>query len=299
MEMTIRPTQEQLHHWIDKYVPEKDLFFMKESDMAAYENELSGTLVFPKNEFFKHSSYNSIQMVNSYMYWNLSKNIDYVIVAHPNWVDSMPRNKKEALFKLQVVMGRGLAGPLSYLTDDNLFPEEYIIEVDGERFGILQRMMWLALPYTLKEEIICRTAQLYDEWTSTPAPAELPSHLEKYANSFSTNPGANCLAATLYAISFHPEEEEWIIHEWVHGETFARKLTQAGYFNVDDSIKGGDVVVWVNEEAIIQHAAYCIDGQLFFNKNGQTFFNPWKIVHWQELEEEWKKFTPCVYRRDT
>ena len=58
-----------------------------------------------------------------------------------------------------------------------------------------------------------------------------------------------------------------------------------------------DVVAWVNEEEVIQHAAYCIDGQLFFNKNGQTFFNPWKIVHYDELKKEWEKYTPRVYRK--
>lgn len=299
MEITIRPTQQQIDHWMEKYIPEKDIFFIQSSDMASFENELSGTLIFPRNEFFKHSSYNGIQMVNSYMYWNASKNVDYVIVSHPGWIASLPRHKREALFKLQVELGRGLTGPLSLLADDGLFPEDYVVEIDGERYGILQRMMWLALPPAFKEEIISRTARLYDELLSKQAPVGLPAHLHKYANSFSTEPGANCLAATLYAISSHPEEEEWIIHEWVHDETFAQKLKQAAYFKVDDSAKAGDVVAWVNEEGTIQHAAYCIDGQLFFNKNGQTFFNPWKIVDWNVLKEEWKRFTPFVYRRDS
>ena len=297
MEIRIQPTQQQFLQWTENYVPEKDLFFLREGDLAAYENELSGTLLFPKSEFFKHSSYNGIQMVNSYMYWNISQNVDYVIVAHPEWIVSLPRDKREAIFKLQVEMGRGLIGSLSYLADDDLFPKEYVVEVDGERIGVLQRMMWLSLSPELKEEIISRTARLYDKWTSKPASARLPAHLKKYANSFSTEPGANCLAATLYAISGQPEVEEWIIHEWVHEETFTRKITQAGYLKIDEQAKAGDVVSWVNEETIIQHAAYCIDGQLFFNKNGQTFFNPWKIVEWDELKEEWERFTPCVYRK--
>ena len=85
----------------------------------------------------------------------------------------------------------------------------------------------MKLPAPLKEEIIGKTAQQYDEWTSLQAPASTPSHLAKYANTFSTEPGANCLAATLFAISSEPELDEWIIHEWIHGETFMQQLTRA------------------------------------------------------------------------
>ncbi|WOV88364.1 hypothetical protein QWT69_04365 [Sporosarcina oncorhynchi] len=149
----------------------------------------------------------------------------------------------------------------------------------------------------MKEEIISKPYQQYDSWSGQPVPATTPSHLLPYANTFSTASGANCLAAVLYAISTCPEEEEWIIHEWVHPETFALQLKRASYNQTEEHFRANDVVVWVNEENVIQHVSYCIDGYLFFNKSGQVFTNPWKVVDWSELEQSWSHFTPVVYRK--
>lgn len=297
MNITIKPTQQQLDHWIEKYIPEKDLFFLRTNDLSLFKNDLQGTLVFPRAEFFNHSSYNGIQMVNSYMYWMISKEAELVIVAQPEWINSLSGETRNTLFRLQHELGRGLVGPLSLLPENDSFPKDYILEMNGERFGVLQRAMWMEMPFPTKEEIIRQTAQQYDAWTSIQAPASTPAQLAKFANTFSTDPGANCLAATLFAISSEHELEEWIIHEWIHGDTFMQKMTQASYTRIDDRFAAGDAVVWVDENDNVQHASYCIEGQLFFNKNGQTFFNPWKIVDWTELEEEWKRYTPFVYRR--
>ena len=297
MDITIKPTQQQLEHWIEKYVPEKDLYFLGKNDLPLVQTDLQGALVFPRSEFFNHSSYNGIQMVNSYMYWMISKEAEFVIVTQPEWIDSLSIAKRHALFTTQHDLGRGLVGPLSLLSGQHSFPEDYILEVNGVRFGVIQRAMWMKLPASIKEEIVRTTAQQYDGWTSLQPPPSTPSHLLKYANTFSTEPGANCLAATLFAISSEPTLDEWIIHEWVHGETFKQKLAQASFTKVEDRFQEGDAVVWMDGNSNVQHAAYCIDGELFFNKNGQTYFNPWKIVNWTELDEEWKRYTPYVYRK--
>ena len=74
-------------------------------------------------------------------------------------------------------------------------------------------------------------------------------------------------------------------------------FTKRFLFTTEEHFQANDVVAWVDEEEVIQHAAYCIDGDLFFNKNGQTFFNPWKIVHGDELKKEWERYTLRVYRK--
>ena len=299
MTVQIQPTQQQMDTWIEKYVPEKDLFVLTKEDILSFKNDLQGVLIFPRAEFFKHSSYNGIQWVNSYVYWMIAKEVEVVLVAQPDWITTLSQSKKEALFRIQHKLGRGLMGPISFLADKAVFPEEYTFNVGNERIGIIQREMWMNLPFAVKEKIMATSAQLYDAWTAEAYPASMPAHIKKYANSFSAEPGANCLAAALYAISTNPERDEWIIHEWVHDGTFAEGLKHAGYSPTDEEFREGDVVVWVNEEGIIQHAAYCIDNQLFFNKNGQTFFNPWKIVRWDELQKEWTRFETRVYRKSS
>lgn len=297
MKIQIEPLQEQINTWIERHVPEKDLFFLKEQDLIVFKSDLEGAIVIPRKEFFGHSSYNGIQWMNSYMYWTISKDVQYVIIAQANWINTLPREQKESLLRIQHHMGRGLLFSLSYFSKTDALNKEYIFK-EGDLEGlIIRRDMWMKLPYSYKEEAIKAYAQEYDDWTSMKISTNLPAHLKKYANTFSTEPGANCLAAVLYAISANPLQEEWIIHEWIHEETFTEGLKNKGYIPTAKEFTEGDIVAWVNEEETIQHAAYCIDGQMFFNKNGQTFYNPWKIVHWDELSKEWERYTPRVYRK--
>lgn len=296
MNVQIQPSQEQINTWIENHVPEKDIFFLKEQDLNTFKNYLKETLVMPRDEL-RYSSYNQIQWVNSYTTWNISKDFQFVIVAQPDWILTQALPDREVLFRMQYEAGRGLVFPLTYFSQLAALPKEYIINVNDEEVIVIQKDMWMKLPKSYQEEAIKAYAQEYDDWTSTEIPANIPAHLRKYANTFSTTPGANCLAATLYAISTNPERQEWIIEEWIFQNTFIEGLKNAGYSPTDEEFRKGDVVAWVNDDGIIQHAAYCIDNHLFFNKNGQTFFNPWKIVEWDELQEEWKRFTPQVYRK--
>ncbi|MEK5037564.1 hypothetical protein [Sporosarcina sp. FSL K6-3457] len=296
MNVQIQPLQEQIDVWIEKHVPEKDLFFLKEQDLTLFKSYLQGALVMPRDEL-RYSSYNQIQWVNSYTTWNISKDFQFVIVAQPDWIMTLELPDRELLFRMQYEAGRGLIFPLTYFSETAKLPKEYIINADDEQVIIIQKNMWMKLPISYQEEAIKAYAQQYDDWTSTEIPANIPAHLRKYANTFSTTAGANCLAAVLYAVSTNPERQEWIINEWIFQNTFTEGVKNAGYSLTDKEFQKGDVVVWENEEGVTQHASYCIGNQLFFNKNGQTFFNPWKIVTWDELQEEWKRFTPCVYRK--
>lgn len=289
----IAPTKDQIDQWIKKFVPEKDIFFIQEEDLLTFEKHLDHVLIIPRDEFFKHSTYNQIQLVNSYEYWMISKEAHYVLVANHDWIENLLMQQKKELFELQVRMGRGLVLPLSLFLDKNGIPKEYIVVDREERFVVLQHGMWRQLSYENKSQLIKRYAKEWDDWNCHEVPKQAPLHLKKYANTFSTLPGSNCLSATLFAIS----KSEWIIEEWVHPQTFERGLIRADYSLTKTDLCAGDVVVWKNSDGIIQHAAYHIESKLFFNKNGQTFFNPWKIVSWNDLNEEWKRYEINVYRK--
>lgn len=297
MKNAIRPTREQLEIWMDAILPDKDLFFIREENHTVIKENLTGALLFPRKEFFNHSSYQHVQMISSYMYWTIAAEAVYVVVAEPRWLTELNDETRSFLLLHQTELCSGLTIPLSKLQDVDLIPKEYIVSQESESFVVIRRAMWDALPFEVKEEMISLTGQLYDAWEGKTIPADLPDHLRRYANTFSDKSGANCLAAVLFAISTEPELEEWIIHEWVHPETFALHLQRSAFVKTEDRFIGGDVVVWVNDEDVIQHAAYCIDGVLFFNKSGQIFTNPWKIVDWPELDKDWEHFIPIFYRK--
>lgn len=295
MKFEIQPSKDQIDHWIKAYVPEKDLFYLREKDLITFENHLHNVLIIPKEEFFEHASYKQIQLVNSYEYWNLSKEVEFIIVATPDWFINLSVQKKMILNSIQLEVGRGLVFPVSLRSNRDSIPEENIVEADGKSYVVLQSDMWKTLPNSIKETLIKEYASQWDKWTCYDFSKRLPFHLKKYANTFPLDAGSNCLSATLFAIS----QQEWIIYEWVHPKTFVQGLKRCHYsIKNKEELYAGDVVTWENTDGIIQHASYHIGDNLFFNKNGQTFFNPWKVVDWSELKEEWSNYSITIYRKN-
>lgn len=294
VKMTVRlePTKEQISIWIENFVPQKDLFFVEEKDLNTLTEYLCEVLVVPREEFFKHSSYTQIQVANSYMYWNISSKAQFVIVATPDWIINLPEQKMREILIVQYKMNRGLILPLSLFASASSIPQEYIVEGEGEKFFVIQHSIWKRLSYQIKRHAIRAYAQLWDDWLGTDFPEQTPIHIKKYANKFPMESGSNCLSSTLFAIT----GQEWIIDEWVHPNTFLIGLERANFFLVNDVIKKGDIITWVNQDGIIKHAAYHIDNNRFFNKNGQTFFNPWEIIDLNTLNEEWCQYKMKVYR---
>jgi hypothetical protein len=290
----IQPTPDTMKKWIQTFVPDKDLFFLPEKNLASFKEYLSNVLVVPHEEFKNHSTYKQVQLANSYEYWNLSKEVKYVLVTPPGWVNDLPAKKKIELFKIQAEVNRGLIHPISDFSVDTSFLSQNMIEVKGEKQLVLHKAMWEDLSYTSKEELMTDIAQEWEEWTCYDVPTKTPPHLIKFANTFPSTAGSNCLSATLFAIT----KQEWIIHEWVHPKTFLQSLENEDYHLISsEGSRAGDVLTWENADGIIQHASYCIDGHFFFNKQGQTFFNAWSIVHADDLKEDWGHYHMKSFRK--
>lgn len=290
--MKIKPTTDIVTSWIKSYVPQRDLFFLSAEDLER-KLDLSNVLVMPKDEFYEHSVYQQPDYVNSYEYWNI-KNAHYVIVAGSDWIEQLKAEERQFILAAQQKYERGLVVPISFVQNIDQIPKDYI----QNEHVILQYQMWEQLDWTCKEQLL--TTMVYEWWDNgecEEAPSELPIFLKPYANKFCIQQGANCLAAVLYAIS--EGKQQWFIDEWVHQKTFVEKLKQYKYQPTNiDHLHTGDVVIWNDENGIIQHAAYCIGQNLFFNKHGQTIFNPWKLLSKDKLYKEWMHLKAVVYRQE-
>jgi hypothetical protein len=295
LKIHMKPESGAIKRWIGAFIPERDLFFLTEKDLGDFKEYLDHVLVIPKEEFSANATYNGIQWQNSYTYWNLSNEVEFVIVAPPDWVGRLPEVKRKQLFHRQKEVGSGLVYEISHDRIDDSIPADHLMESGGEQFIVLQKVMWEELSYDVKRDLISEFAQQWEEWTCYEYSLESRPHLQKYANVFPSSGGGNCLAATLFAVT----REEWIINEWVHQKTFSLGLKRAHYRQVENGeIRDGDVVTWENESGIIQHASFCVGDDKFFNKSGQTFFNAWKIVDWTDLQEMWKSYRVKVLRKD-
>lgn len=293
LKTNIQPSNDQIKKWVEKYVPVKDLFFVKEEHVPLFEEEILQALLIPKEEFFNHASYKQIQLANSYEYWNLSKEVKFVIVAHANWITKIAPAKKEKLLQIQVKMNRGLIFPLSYFPGESLPLKENCVKTSEDESVVLYADLWEKISFSAKAQLLKKYAQQWDGWVSEEAPVHLPTIIKKYANTFSIEAGSNCLSATLFAIS----QQEWMIHEWVHPQTFIEKLRRTHYLIKTEVLIEGDLAVWETDEGQVQHASFHVGNELFFNKNGQTFFNPWKIINFDELQAEWRQYSLKIYRQ--
>ncbi|MDP4553496.1 hypothetical protein Q9251_21825 [Alkalihalobacillus macyae] len=99
MTIEIAPSPEQISSWIKDFVPEKDLFFLEEKDLRIFENNLNEILVIPSGEFFRNSSYRQIKFSNRYTYWNISKSVDYVLVATSTWITTQKKGERSSVNK--------------------------------------------------------------------------------------------------------------------------------------------------------------------------------------------------------
>ncbi|WP_274307272.1 hypothetical protein [Solibacillus daqui] len=289
--MKIIPSAENLTAWIENYVPRRDLFFIS-GELYHKQIDFSQVLVMPIEEFYTHSTYSQIDFTNSYEYWNI-KYVNYVIVANCQWIEQIPTEQKQMLLQAQVQCERGLVVPVSFIDNLEEIPKDYI----HNNQVVFQRAMWDTLSWKTKEQILkTMVSQWWDNGECEQAPASLPQHLKPFTNVFSHQQGANCLAAVLYAIS--NGKQQWIIHEWVHQKTFLEKLALSQYEIVDsEELITGDVLAWLDDIGTIQHAAYYIGDNLFFNKHGQTIFNPWKLLATDALEKEWGSLKKVTYRK--
>ncbi|MFS0785845.1 hypothetical protein ABC345_05595 [Shouchella sp. 1P09AA] len=287
--MKIEPSPSVLAHWARTYIPHRDYFFLKNEDLSRVTSQLNETIIMNRKSFFRHTTYTQVGLTSALETWQLSKEVDTVIIAEPNWLEQMCEIEREWIIKLQIRYNRGGILPSHYFSE----PRVKSSYLNGSKV-VVQSRMWYTLPLDQRKRILTHYAQDWDSWTTEPSSTYLPRHIETTVNQFPASSGPNCLSATLYAIT----AIDWHKNEWLHEEPFQTALTLNQYKeHLNSDIKQNDVLIWKNEEGTIIHATYCVDHQLFFNKNGQTLFHPWKLVSLSTLEKLWERHY-VVYRQD-
>ncbi len=303
----INLSQGKLEKWEEAFIPEKDVFFLREQDKHLLKEFGKNCLLFSKEEFMKHPTYTAVSYASCYTYWTLSKDITTVVVLPHRVFPSLDQKVKTAILKIQQQVGRGLVFEARYFegilrepAKSLLAPYEFFS--NSRQYTAIQKEVWNQLPKSLKSDLLNRIAFDYDTPGIFDPYVPTESVTSTYVNTYPNEHGANCLSSTLFAAASIQEGYtlDWIIKEWVHPTTFINGLTQLGYKEVPlsmDAIFQHDILVWKDDKNQIIHASFHIDQNYFFNKNGQVFFNPWKTVHMRELEEQWSAYKIHVYRK--
>lgn len=80
-------------------------------------------------------------------------------------------------------------------------------------------------------------------------------------------------------------------------EAIPGRLENNGYKLTPGENRKGDVVVWTDDKGTVRHACYYLGNGLYFNKSGQKIYNPWKIISWREMSDDWGHHKDSIYRK--
>ncbi|WP_270394542.1 hypothetical protein [Bacillus paranthracis] len=307
-----------LNKWIKQFLPEYDLFFFPKKYGAVVKHFTSNILLMPKEEFSNHTIFNNINSRNSYQVWNIHKDIQFVCVANPSLIMQWDKETRESIFRIQFEVNRGsiyewdmiecvledIPSPLSK-TAILQHVSPYSFTYDSKRYISMQKSLWdnLHKEFQYKFLLLLTKQFVYQTSLSKEQIKKFENsfpHIAPYFNSFSSVNGANCLAATLASICSEKSEAKWIITKWVHDNSFLKGLQIKQYRLKSasiDSLQPSDILVWKNEKNKVLHASFHLGGGYFFNKNGQSFFNPWQLVHIESLLNTWENERIEVYRK--
>ncbi|WNV17462.1 hypothetical protein [Bacillus sp. SI2] len=307
-----------LNKWIEQFLPEYDLFFFPKKYGTVVKHFTSNTLLMPKEEFSNHTIFNNIDSRNSYQVWNVHKDIQFVCVANPSLIMQWDKETRERIFQIQFEVNRGsiyewdmiecvlegITSPSSKVTIlQHVFP--YSFTYDSKRYISMQKALWDNLHKEFQYKFLLLLIKQFVYQTSLSEEKikkfeEKFPHIAPYFNTFSTANGANCLAATLASICSEKSEVKWIITKWVHDNSFLKGLQIKRYrlkLVSIDSLQPSDILVWKNEKNKVLHASFHVGDGYFFNKDGQSFFNPWQLVHIETLLNTWGNERIEVYRK--
>lgn len=289
MKERFEPTFDEIEAWCQTFVPEETLYWI---NSTFFVDLPSSVLILPREEFSRHPAYKNPHLSNAYLTWMMEVCVTHVVHAPANAIDGLRQDVKSRLLEYQVKTNRGLVLPLT-VEQRNEVSDDAIVEKDGETFIVLDESNWKKLSTETRHSLIYRYAKEWDPWEGERCDERTPAHLATYANTFPIHEGSNCLAATLFAATQH----EWMIHQWIHPETFLQTIQQSGFETVTDAVpESGDVLTFWNEQEQLVHASYCVRENLYFNKHGQVRFNPWKLIDHDELSKHWGSYHMRIER---
>ncbi|MED0963541.1 hypothetical protein [Bacillus paramycoides] len=306
-----------LNKWIEQFLPEYDLFFFSAKNECIVKYFTSNTLFMTKQEFFNHSIFNNIDNRNSYQIWNIHKDINLICVANPNVITQLDNETRQIIFQIQLEVNSGsiyewdfielaLQDIHSVSIRDSIlqYLSLYSFEHNSKQYISMQKTLWDNLHKEFKYKFLLLLARQFvypnslNENQIKTFNEQFP-HIAPYFNTFTTTNGPNCFASTLASIRSEHSEVQWIITKWVHDYSFLKGLDVKNYRLKSmslDFLQPKDILVWRNEGNNIIHASYYVGDGYFFNKDGQSFFNPWQLVHINNLQDTWGKERIEVYR---
>lgn len=282
----VQPSEATITFWTSGLIPKLDLWYWNDSSIDV---DRSGCELVPWEALRTHPTLSEIHYVNAYCRWQRSPETHQILLADRGWITGLRDDERFRVLAMQVELERGLVYPRSHF--DSIPPELERYVVDD--VFVLGGSIWSELPDDLRRQFVLRESLAWDDHACFPLPDDAPDHLQGIANTFMNVHGANCLSTTAFCFTGEPQ----VTHRWMFQLEFADLLKRSGYRpSLTKTPESGDVVTFA-QDGTIQHANFCVGPNRYLNKNGQTMFNPIKVVDSAMLDETWADHDLVIYRR--
>ena len=280
----IQPSEATLKRWADSLTTPNDVWYW---DDSLADINIAGQTVLPRQEYFE--AYPDISYVNAYWHWRMPKSVRQVVVTAPSWIGSLSDGDRQRVVAIQVELDRGQIFPEKHFDRVPEVLEPYRIE--GKI--VLARAAWKSLDKPDQFTFLRREMLSWDDTNCFPVPSETPAHIGGIANAYGDEHGTNCLSTTAFCITARDD----LRHKWMFQPEFLEILAGERYEQVDSDIgEPGDVMTF-SDNGVLVHAAWCISPDRYINKNGQSMFNPVRIVNRAMLLADWADQDVAIYRQ--
>lgn len=283
----LKPTEDDFDWWISRFVPDNILWWWDDSSIPDEDRTMR---VLNRAGYRNDPVISKIEYVNAFHTWAMPENVERIIIDDGRWVDALSDDERQRASELQVRFKRGLCIPQQRFGEDLPVPEHVMF--DGR--VVLDQRMWASLPIEARRSVIESELADWDRDATYAVPEESPSHIAAIANAFVRNEGVNCFAVTAFALTADQDD----LHRWMFPDAFKAIVENAGFKTTDEPTPlADDIVVFLNDERDVVHAAYVIQPDRILNKSGQSSFNPAAIVDFAELLGDWTEYTHAIFRR--
>ncbi len=280
------PTPEMIRLWADELIPGGiDIWYWDDSPL---DLDTTGCQIMSQKAYRSDPTFNEIRFMNAYCEWLMPVEATHVIVSDRSWIETLPAADRQRVLQKQVGLKRGLVFSAAWFGGLPVQLQEFVVEDQV----VLGQAVWADLPPTVQHRALLAEQRRWDDVDCYPIPDNAPAHVQAIANTFSPHEGTNCYAITAYGAT----ADSALLARWLTVSPI-ELVAPLGYRQVPGSEPGPDDIVTFERQGNIVHAAYCIDDDRFLNKNGQSRFNPIRIVDWSMLATDWPDLTVLIWRR--
>lgn len=282
--ITIQPSTFTLKRWADLLTPPNDVWYWHESlaDIDSRDQPL-----LDRREYL--NTYADISYVNAFWHWRMPKDVQQVLVTEPGWIGSLAETDRSRVLASQIGLDRGLIFPRSHF--DHL-PASLLPYAIGERI-VISRAAWKSLNEVDQFTALKREMLLWDDTDCFSLPENAPNHIRQIANAYGDEHGTNCLSTTVFCVTGWED----LHRKWMHQPEFLEIIAKLEYEHIlTETIEPG-VVITFSDNGTVVHAAYCVAPDRFVNKNGQSMFNPVRIVNHAMLSADWADQDVAIHRQ--